>query len=57
MDSNELPLEPGHLGVLSSASKMIFESIVRLVQIVHLSSTYIAPALTLSPNRLKRDST
>jgi hypothetical protein len=36
---------------------MIFEPMVRLVQTMHLSSTYIAPALTLSLNRPKRDST
>jgi hypothetical protein len=56
-DTNGLPLEPCHLGVPSSASKTIFEPMLRLEQTVHLSSTYIAPTLTLSPNRPKRDST
>jgi len=37
MDRNELPLEPRHLVVLSGASKMISESMVRLAQTVHLS--------------------
>jgi hypothetical protein len=37
MDRNELPLEPRHLGVPSSASKMISDPIVRLAQTVHLS--------------------
>jgi hypothetical protein len=98
-DSNELPLEPCHLGVPPGASKTIFEPMVRSAQTVHLScgkistiskqnemsfhlslvtseyhrvrpnrflsvwyawrkpSNYLAPTLTLSPNRLKRDST
>jgi hypothetical protein len=98
-DSNELPLEPCHLGVPPGASKMIFEPMVRSAQTVHLScgkistiskrnetsfhlslitkeyhrvrpnrflsvwnvwrkpSNNLAPTLTLSPKRLKRDST
>jgi hypothetical protein len=39
MDLNELPLGLRHLGVLLGASKMIFETMVRLVQTVHLSCT------------------
>jgi hypothetical protein len=38
-DSNKLPLEPRHLGVLSGASKMISEPMVRLAQTVHLYYT------------------
>jgi hypothetical protein len=41
MDRNELPLEHRHLGVPSSASKMISEPVVCLVQTVHLSCTDI----------------
>jgi hypothetical protein len=36
---NVLPLEPRLLGVPSGVSKMIFEPMVHLVQIVHLSGT------------------
>jgi hypothetical protein len=36
---NELPIEPHHLGVPSGVSKMIFEPMVRLVEIAHLSCT------------------
>jgi hypothetical protein len=39
MDRNELPLEPRDLGVPSGATKMISESMVHLVQTVHLSCT------------------
>jgi hypothetical protein len=39
MDQNELPIELRHLGVPSGASKTIFEAMVRLVRIVHLSCT------------------
>jgi hypothetical protein len=39
MDRNELPLEPRHLGVPLSASKIIFEPMVRLTQTVHLPCT------------------
>jgi hypothetical protein len=28
MDQNEIPHDPGHLGVLSAVSKMIFEPVV-----------------------------
>jgi hypothetical protein len=35
MDRNELPLEPRHLGVPSSASKMIYDPMVCLAQTVH----------------------
>ena len=42
MDQNELPLDPRHLGVLSGASKMISEPMVRLLQTVHLSCVYIS---------------
>jgi hypothetical protein len=38
-DKNVLPLEPRHLGVLSGASKMIYEPMILLAQIVHLSCT------------------
>jgi hypothetical protein len=37
MDRNELPLELRHLGVPSSASKMIYEPMVCLAQTVHQS--------------------
>jgi hypothetical protein len=40
MDRNELPFEPRHLGVPSGASKWIYEPVVRLTEIVHLSCTY-----------------
>ena len=36
-DRNELPLEPHHLVVSSSASKMISKPMVRLAQTMHLS--------------------
>jgi hypothetical protein len=39
-ESNKLPIEPRHLGILSGSSKTIFEPIVRLAQIVHLYCTY-----------------
>jgi hypothetical protein len=39
MDRNELPFEPRHLGVPSSASKMISKPMVHLAQTVHLSCT------------------
>jgi hypothetical protein len=39
MDRNELLVEPRNLGVPSGVSKMIYEPMVRLVQIVHLSGT------------------
>jgi hypothetical protein len=42
MDSNELPLEPCHLGVPPGASKMIFEPMVRSTQTVHLSYSKIS---------------
>jgi hypothetical protein len=35
----KLSLEPGHLGVPSGASKMIYEPMVHLAQTVYLSST------------------
>jgi hypothetical protein len=38
-DSNKLPLEPCHLGVSSSASKTIFEHIIRSTQTVKLCCT------------------
>jgi hypothetical protein len=56
-DSNKLPLESRHPGVSFGVSKTISEPMVYLVQTVHLSCTYIAPALTLSPNGPKQDST
>jgi hypothetical protein len=37
MDRNELPLEPRHLGVPSSASKMISDPMVHMMQTMHLS--------------------
>jgi hypothetical protein len=39
MDQNEHPLNPSHLGVQSSVSKMIIESMVRSAQTMHLSCT------------------
>ena len=39
MDRNELPLEPHHPVVPSSASKKISEPMVRLAQTMHLSCT------------------
>jgi hypothetical protein len=39
MDGNELPFEPRHLGVSSSASKIISEPVVCLAETVHLSCT------------------
>jgi hypothetical protein len=36
-DSNELPLEPGHLGVPSGVSKTNYVPMVRLVQTAHVS--------------------
>jgi hypothetical protein len=50
---NEFPLEPRHLGVPSGVSKMISEPMV----LWRKSCTYLAPTLTLSPNRSKWDST
>jgi hypothetical protein len=46
------PLDLGHLGVLSSASKMISEPTVHLAQ----TCTYLEPTPALSPNGPKRDS-
>jgi hypothetical protein len=40
MDRSELPLEPRHLGVPSSVSKMISMPMVCSVHTVHLSCTY-----------------
>jgi hypothetical protein len=37
MDQNEIPQDSRHLVVPSSASKMIYEAVVRLVQTMHLS--------------------
>jgi hypothetical protein len=37
MDRNELPLEPRHVGVPSSASKMTYEPMVCLAQAVQQS--------------------
>jgi hypothetical protein len=34
MDQNEIPHEPGHLGLLSGLSKVIFEPVLRSVQTV-----------------------
>ena len=39
MDRNKLPLEPRHMVVPSSVSKMTFGPLVRLAQSVHLSCT------------------
>jgi hypothetical protein len=36
---NRAPPDPRHLGVPSGASKLIYEPMVRLTQIVHLSCT------------------
>jgi hypothetical protein len=49
---NKAPPDPCHLGVPSGAPKMIYEPMVR-----YKPSTYLAPMLTLSQNRSKRDST
>jgi hypothetical protein len=38
-DWNELPLEPRHLGVPSSVSKMISKPMIRLAQTMHVSCT------------------
>jgi hypothetical protein len=45
------------LGVSFGVSKTISQPMVRLVQTMHLSCTYIAPSLTLSPNGPKQYST
>jgi hypothetical protein len=37
MNQNEIPLDPLHLEVLSGASQMIYEAVVRSAQTVHLS--------------------
>jgi hypothetical protein len=55
MDKNELPLEPHHLGVPSSASKMISEPMVRLAQTVHLSCTNINTVYKMDRNKTRRD--
>jgi hypothetical protein len=52
VDRVELPLEPHHLGIPLGVYKTIFESMVCLVQTVHLT-----PTLTPSPNGLMQDST
>jgi hypothetical protein len=41
MDQNKLPLDPHHLGVLSSVPKMISMPVAHSVQAVHLSFTEI----------------
>ena len=43
-DQNDLPLEPRYLVVPSSASKMIYEPMVRPAQTMHLSCTDTNPA-------------
>jgi hypothetical protein len=52
-DQNKIPHDPRHLGVLSGASKTIFEPMVHLAKLC----TYLVLTLTLSLNRLKQDST
>jgi hypothetical protein len=42
MVQNEIPHDPRHLGVPPSASKVIFEAMVHLVQTVHLSCVKIS---------------
>jgi hypothetical protein len=42
MDQNEIPHDPRHLGVVSGASKMIYEPMVHLVEIGHLSCVKIS---------------
>jgi hypothetical protein len=37
MKRSDIPYDPCHLGVLSGASKMIAEPMVRLAQTMHLS--------------------
>jgi hypothetical protein len=37
MDWNEIPHDPGQLGVLSGVSKAIFEPVVHSAQTVHIS--------------------
>jgi hypothetical protein len=39
MNQNKYPLETRHLGVASGSSKMIYEPMVRLAQLMHLSWT------------------
>jgi hypothetical protein len=39
MEQNEIPHDPGHLGVISGVSKAIFEPVVHSAQTVHLSYT------------------
>jgi uncharacterized protein YcgL (UPF0745 family) len=43
MDRTELPLEPRHIGVPSSVSKMISMPMLRSVQTVHLSCVALYP--------------
>jgi hypothetical protein len=50
---NRAPPDPRHLGVPSGASKLIYDPMVRLMQIVHLSCT---DANTVSTHRSKQDS-
>jgi hypothetical protein len=42
IDRNEIPLDPRHLGVPAGVSKMIYEPMVRLVQMVHLCCVKIS---------------
>jgi hypothetical protein len=49
MDRTELPIEPLHLGVQSSAPKRL----LRLWYVRCKPCTYLALTLTLSPNGLK----
>jgi hypothetical protein len=58
---SEIPHYPHHLEVPSSASKMIFEPMVRLTQTVHLSSIKISTVykqteLSLEPHHLGESS-
>jgi hypothetical protein len=42
MDQNEIPHDPRHLGVASSASKMISVAMERSAQTIHLSCVKIS---------------
>jgi hypothetical protein len=53
IDQNAIPHDPRHLGLPSGASKMIFETMVRLAQTIH----HLVSRLALSPNELSQAST
>jgi hypothetical protein len=55
MNSNEITVEPHHLGVPSSASKTNLEPMVRLAQAMHLSCTDTNTFSETDRNKIPQD--